>query len=45
MRFTDFGGASVKVIGWPEKGTPGQQKNWIGRCSDHAMLYFEIETT
>lgn len=45
MKFTDFGGGThVKVIGWPEKDTPAKQKNWIGRFSDHGMLYFEIVT-
>jgi hypothetical protein len=46
LQFTDFGGGNmVKVIGWHEKDTPAKQKNWIGRYSDHAMLYFEIKTT
>ncbi|MFY0599640.1 MAG: endonuclease/exonuclease/phosphatase family protein [Cyclobacteriaceae bacterium] len=43
LRFAQHEGSEVKVIGWPEKQTEEDTKEWIQNYSDHAMLYFEIE--
>jgi hypothetical protein len=42
LKFKDFGGHQVKVMGWPEKGTKAQQRDWIDNFSDHALLYAKI---
>jgi endonuclease/exonuclease/phosphatase family metal-dependent hydrolase len=45
MRFKSFGdGAEIAVTGWPEEGTEDAQRSWIGRYSDHALLYGEIHS-
>ena len=40
----NFGGAKVKVRGWPEKPTKAAKKSWIEKYSDHALLYGEIHS-
>ena len=45
LKFKKFdGGAEVEVIGWPQNSTVSQQKKWIDRYSDHAMIYGEIHS-
>lgn len=44
LKFKTFGGAQVNVRGWPEKDTKAQQRDWIGKFSDHALLHGEIRT-
>jgi hypothetical protein len=41
--FTQFGGADVTVRGWPKEGSEDEMDEWIGRYSDHALLYLEIQ--
>ena len=43
LRFKKFGGAEVDVRGWPTLATDAEQKTWISRFSDHALLYFEVQ--
>ncbi|MBV6644731.1 MAG: endonuclease/exonuclease/phosphatase family protein [Cyclobacteriaceae bacterium] len=42
IAFNQFNGKDVEVIGWPEKQTAGELKQWVTDYSDHAMLYFEV---
>lgn len=42
LSFTSFGGKDVAVRGWPEL-PEGEQEAWIGKFSDHALLYFEVQ--
>ncbi|MCL6417131.1 endonuclease/exonuclease/phosphatase family protein [Aestuariirhabdus sp. Z084] len=41
---TFAGGAQVQVIGWPEKATLSEQRQWIDEYSDHALIYGEIHS-
>ena len=34
--------AQVSVRGWPEETTDAARDAWIGRFSDHALIYFEV---
>ncbi len=43
LRFKKFGAAEVDVRGWPELATETEQRDWIKRYSDHALLYFVVE--
>ena len=43
LKFKQFNGADVRVLGWPEEPTPAAQDLWIKRFSDHAILYFEVQ--
>jgi endonuclease/exonuclease/phosphatase family metal-dependent hydrolase len=43
LRFKSFGGAEVDVRGWPELASEDEQRDWIKRYSDHALLYFEVQ--
>jgi len=43
LRFKTFGGAEVDVRGWPELASEAEQREWITRYSDHALLYFELQ--
>jgi exonuclease III len=45
MQFTLYDGVPVSVRGWPKELTPAAQDDWIGRYSDHALLYFEVQKT
>lgn len=38
------GPAEVSVRGWVDEPTPAKQDAWIGKYSDHSLLYFEIHT-
>ncbi|UCD52391.1 MAG: hypothetical protein JSW27_07090, partial [Phycisphaerales bacterium] len=42
LKFKDFGGYQVKMVGWPDRSTKAQQRSWIDNYSDHALLYAEI---
>jgi hypothetical protein len=43
LKFKSFGAAvDVDVLGWP-KLPADAQKDWIGKLSDHALLYFEVQ--
>lgn len=42
LMFKAFGGAHVKVIGWPQEPTKAKQRQWINQFSDHALLYGEV---
>ena len=39
---TFAGGAEVEVTGWVDEPTPAKKRNWIGKFSDHCVLYGEI---
>jgi exonuclease III len=43
LKFKKFGGAEVDVRGWPQLADDAEQKLWISRFSDHALLYFEVQ--
>ncbi|HEU5142145.1 MAG TPA: endonuclease/exonuclease/phosphatase family protein [Solirubrobacterales bacterium] len=43
LRFKSFGGKEVEVRGWPQLSDEAEQAKWIGRYSDHALLYFEVQ--
>ena len=43
LRFKDFDGSAVKVIGWPDEATSKEKKEWVKKYSDHALLYFEVQ--
>ena len=43
LKFEQFSGADVRVLGWPEEPTPAKQDAWIKRFSDHGILYFEVQ--
>jgi endonuclease/exonuclease/phosphatase family metal-dependent hydrolase len=43
LKFKQFDGADVRVLGWPEESTPEAQDAWIKRFSDHGILYFEVQ--
>lgn len=38
----DGGVAHVDVRGWVDQSTPAQKDAWIGKYSDHSLLYFEV---
>lgn len=42
VRPSDGGQASVAVRGWVDEPTPAKKDAWIGRFSDHSMLFFEV---
>ena len=43
LKFKQFSGTDVRVLGWPEEPTPAAQDAWINRFSDHGILYFEVQ--
>lgn len=43
LKFKKFGSVEVDVRGWPRLATDAEQKSWISRFSDHALLYFEVQ--
>lgn len=43
LSFKQFGSADIKVIGWPDKPTLQEQRQWIKEYSDHALLFFQVE--
>jgi hypothetical protein len=43
LRFKQFNGADVRVLGWPAEPTPAAQDAWIKRFSDHGILLFEVQ--
>jgi hypothetical protein len=43
LRFKTFTGAEVDVRGWPKLDGKQAQGEWMGRYSDHALLYFEVQ--
>jgi len=43
LKFKQFSGADVRVLGWPEETTVTAQDTWIKRFSDHGILYFEVQ--
>jgi len=44
LKFKQFSGADVAVLGWPEKSTDAQKKTWISKYSDHALIYGEVHS-
>jgi endonuclease/exonuclease/phosphatase family metal-dependent hydrolase len=44
LKFKKFGSADVTVLGWPKKATDDEKKDWIGRYSDHGVLYLEVHS-
>lgn len=44
MKFRSFGGSRVDVRGWPQLESAAERDAWAKRYSDHAMLYFEVES-
>ncbi len=42
LRFKEFAGADVTVLGWP-KLSGEERKKWIDEYSDHGLLYFEVQ--
>jgi endonuclease/exonuclease/phosphatase family metal-dependent hydrolase len=43
LKFKQFNGADVRVLGWPEESTTLEQDTWIKRFSDHGILFFEVQ--
>jgi len=43
LEFKNFGGVSVDVRGWVDKGTDAQRNAWAKKFSDHALLYCEVQ--
>lgn len=43
LKFKQFNGADVRVLGWPEEPTTLEQDTWIKRFSDHGILFFEVQ--
>src|SRR5688500_1278355 len=43
LKFKQFSGSDVRVVGWPEEPTPALQDAWIKRFSDHGILYVEVQ--
>jgi len=43
LRFRQFDGKAIKVIGWPELSGETARQQWIEMFSDHAMLFGQIE--
>jgi endonuclease/exonuclease/phosphatase family metal-dependent hydrolase len=43
LKFKQFSGSDVRVLGWPEEPTPAAQDSWIKRFSDHGILFFEVQ--
>ncbi len=43
LRFKQYGGFDVSVRGWPKLETREERLDWVGRYSDHALLYFEVQ--
>jgi endonuclease/exonuclease/phosphatase family metal-dependent hydrolase len=41
IAFEQNGGREVEVRGWPQLPEAEQEK-WVGKFSDHALLYFEV---
>ena len=44
LRFKQFGDAEVSVRGWPKLASEAEQSKWVERYSDHAFLFFELQT-
>jgi hypothetical protein len=44
LQFTAYGNAEVSVRGWPKEPTSVNQDQWVRDYSDHALLYFEIQS-
>lgn len=42
LKFKNFSGAKVNVIGWPQKSTKRAKLSWIDKYSDHALLCGEV---
>ena len=36
------GGAEIETVGWPEKPSADERRDWIDQFSDHALLYGEV---
>ena len=43
LKFKQFSGSDVRVLGWPDEPTTVAQDAWIKRFSDHGILYFEVQ--
>lgn len=43
LSFKSFAGAEVSVRGWPKLGSIDEQRTWVTRYSDHALLFFEVQ--
>lgn len=43
LSFKKFHGADVDVRGWPNEQGNAAKDAWIGKYSDHALLYFEVQ--
>lgn len=43
LKFRQFKGADIRVMGWPELAAVAEQDEWIKQFSDHGMLYFEVQ--
>jgi hypothetical protein len=42
VRPADGADAQVVVRGWVDEGTDTKKDAWIGKYSDHSLLYFEV---
>jgi hypothetical protein len=42
LAFQKFGDDEVLVVGWPQKDTEVEQRDWIDTFSDHALLYGQV---
>lgn len=43
LKFRNYGGAQVTVLGWPKEPTPAAQTAWIKKYSDHGVLCLEVQ--
>ena len=44
LQFEQFCGKSVRVSGWTDESTDADKGKWVKKYSDHALLYFEVQT-
>lgn len=42
LKFKNFSGSEVKLVGWPEMTNAKDKDKWIKEYSDHALLYMEV---
>ena len=43
LQFKSFSGSEISVRGWIDESTTAKKKAWIGKYSDHCLLYFEVQ--
>ena len=43
LQFKQWSGRDINIRGWPELSTTAEKDAWIGRYSDHALLFLEVQ--